>query len=394
MKNKMRPFLKIAFFDIVLGQFGEKNRLLCSKSDFFKVPFNISGKIMWKSLLICIISLALFESCAKKPVEVWYCPMHKFYQANKPGNCPICGMQLVKKEDATSNKVEVDHTKHDKPADAPEESREGTAVSKRAKEKNSFSVTKEMQKDLGIFTQRPQVRTLGMKLRIPAQVAYEPDIYTALVEYRQLLGQSASMSEGISSAGFLNSAKLRIRQLGLSDDEIHQYAHSELSLSRLLVGSAGGKALVSLQIPEGDTGLVKKGQTVVITSNTSQDKKYTGRVIGVATLVDSKLRVVLARALVTDSKSELKAQMFVSAEIAVGSQKGLSIPRTAVYNTGVRQLVFVKNGESEFTPVEIKVTGGNEEFVVITGIGESDDVVVSSGFLLDSEARIRLEQYR
>src|SRR3954454_11321954 len=29
---------------------------------------------------------------------VYYCPMHKDYHSDNPGNCPICGMKLVKLE--------------------------------------------------------------------------------------------------------------------------------------------------------------------------------------------------------------------------------------------------------------------------------------------------------
>ena len=30
--------------------------------------------------------------------EIWYCPMHPQILYNHPGQCPICGMTLVKKE--------------------------------------------------------------------------------------------------------------------------------------------------------------------------------------------------------------------------------------------------------------------------------------------------------
>ena len=30
--------------------------------------------------------------------EVYYCPMHPSYTSDKPGDCPICGMSLVKRE--------------------------------------------------------------------------------------------------------------------------------------------------------------------------------------------------------------------------------------------------------------------------------------------------------
>src|SRR5687767_2641208 len=46
--------------------------------------------------------------------EVYYCPMHKEYESDKPGNCPICSMKLVKKEvtpgGAPSGQVEQGQT--------------------------------------------------------------------------------------------------------------------------------------------------------------------------------------------------------------------------------------------------------------------------------------------
>ena len=30
--------------------------------------------------------------------EVYYCPMHPNYTSDRPGDCPICGMSLVKRE--------------------------------------------------------------------------------------------------------------------------------------------------------------------------------------------------------------------------------------------------------------------------------------------------------
>ena len=30
--------------------------------------------------------------------DIWYCPMHPHYTSDRPGQCPICGMNLVKRE--------------------------------------------------------------------------------------------------------------------------------------------------------------------------------------------------------------------------------------------------------------------------------------------------------
>src|SRR3989338_8518780 len=37
------------------------------------------------------------KSAAKK--DVYYCPMHPSYISDKPGDCPICNMKLVKKDE-------------------------------------------------------------------------------------------------------------------------------------------------------------------------------------------------------------------------------------------------------------------------------------------------------
>jgi len=342
------------------------------------------------AILLCLSLLVC--ACAKKESEIWFCPMHKHYQTDKPGDCPICGMKLVKKESAANS---MGGTK-DKKADSITEMNPPDKQTGEVKmtEPKSFTIPADKQQMMNILTAKPQVRKLAMKLRVPAQVAYEPDVYTALVEYRQLMGQSSALPDGVSGAGLLSSAKLRIRQLGLGDDEIHQYAHSDTAMSRLLVGNAGGRALISLQLSEGDIGLVKKGQSVIVTANAFQDKSYKGQIMGIGTLVDNKRRVFLVRALVADLAQNLRSQMFVSAEISLQEQRGLSLPRSAIFNTGVRQVVFVKKSDAEFLPVEVKITGGNEEYAMISGISAEDSIVVSSAFLLDSEARIRLEDYK
>lgn len=361
-----------------------------------------------------LIIIFLLIACAKKEAEIWYCPMHKDYQTDLPGDCPICGMRLVKKDKSTQLPKAESHAEHiaaaagnppDKdtantPVPAPMPGHAGHGAAMPAPAMNSGAspqtliIPADKQQMLGVLTAKPQVRKLAMTLRLPAQVAYDPDLYTALVEYRQIRGQGASMPEGISGAALANAAKLRVRQLGLSDDEIRQFANSDTALSRLLTGHAGGKALIALQVSEGEIGLIRKGQSVMVVAGAYADKKFKGYLTGIGTLVDAKRRVFTVRALVADSAQALHAQMFVSAEIALDAGKGLSVPRSAVFNTGKREIVFVKRSESEFAPIEVKILGGNDEYAIVSGISEKDEIVTSSAFLLDSEARIKIGDYK
>ena len=74
-----------------------------------------------KIFLIILISLtvgfgvakfSLISGLSSKILEnkssVYLCPMHPTYTSNKPGDCPICGMKLVKKERKESKKVVIE----------------------------------------------------------------------------------------------------------------------------------------------------------------------------------------------------------------------------------------------------------------------------------------------
>ena len=63
--------------------------------------------IIW-IILIVVIVLGIGEHFrqGKLPIgstsreghhEIWYCPMHPHYTSDRPGQCPICGMDLVKR---------------------------------------------------------------------------------------------------------------------------------------------------------------------------------------------------------------------------------------------------------------------------------------------------------
>ncbi len=47
--------------------------------------------------IILILLAAIFTTTSVFAKEIWYCPMHPHYTSDKPGNCPICGMTLVKR---------------------------------------------------------------------------------------------------------------------------------------------------------------------------------------------------------------------------------------------------------------------------------------------------------
>jgi Cu(I)/Ag(I) efflux system membrane fusion protein/cobalt-zinc-cadmium efflux system membrane fusion protein len=67
------------------------------------------------------------------------------------------------------------------------------------------------------------------------------------------------------------------------------------------------------------------------------------------------------------------------------------IPQEAVIDSGVRKIVFVALGNGRFQPREVKlgVEGHENEFQVLEGLKEHEQIVVSAQFMLDSESRLR-----
>ena len=73
-----------------------------------------------------------------------------------------------------------------------------------------------------------------------------------------------------------------------------------------------------------------------------------------------------------------------------GDKDVLTVPVTAVLDSGVRKIVYVEKTTGQFSPVEI-VTGPrtDDAYPVLSGLKEGDEVVTRGNFLLDSQFQIR-----
>jgi Cu(I)/Ag(I) efflux system membrane fusion protein len=83
--------------------------------------------------------------------------------------------------------------------------------------------------------------------------------------------------------------------------------------------------------------------------------------------------------------------MYVDAEIDTGSGEPLlSIPESAVLDTGSRQAVLVDKGQGRFEPREVKLGHHGAGYVEVReGVAEGEPVVVSANFLIDAESNLK-----
>jgi len=121
-------------------------------------------------------------------------------------------------------------------------------------------------------------------------------------------------------------------------------------------------------------------------------KRFKGKVLYVYPYLEEKTRTAKLRLEFKNPGYQLKpgmyADIYLTPRITADS---LVIPQEAVIDSGVRKVVFISLGKGKFQPreVEIGIEGNENEFQVLKGLKEGDEIVVSAQFMLDSESRLR-----
>jgi membrane fusion protein, copper/silver efflux system len=113
-------------------------------------------------------------------------------------------------------------------------------------------------------------------------------------------------------------------------------------------------------------------------------------VIAILPEVDPNTRAVKIRLRIDNAGLKLRPGMFVTAEVPAAAPSGVTVPIDAVIDSGSTQRVFVRTDESHFVPRIVR-TGAQvgDRIQVLSGLRAGEAVVLSSTFLVDSEARFR-----
>jgi membrane fusion protein, copper/silver efflux system len=146
-----------------------------------------------------------------------------------------------------------------------------------------------------------------------------------------------------------------------------------------------------LDIAERDLGRVAPGQPVVIRPRGLIGRSVNGTIDQVYPQLNRDTRTVRVRVELANADSALLPDMYVDADIDGGSaQPVLTVPESAVLDTGSRQVVLVAKGEGRFEPRDVKPGRRGGGYVEIReGLGDGEPVVVSANFLIDAESNLK-----
>ncbi|OIR00541.1 cation efflux system protein CusB precursor [mine drainage metagenome] len=143
---------------------------------------------------------------------------------------------------------------------------------------------------------------------------------------------------------------------------------------------------------EQDLAKVTVGQAATVVFSALPGMKFTGKVTFVYPTVTPETRTAKVRIVLPNHEGHLRPALYGTVEIAspLAGQPVISVPDSAVLDTGTTQTVLVERGEGLFEPRDVKLGTRAEGYVqILDGLKENEKVVVSANFLIDAESNLR-----
>ncbi len=355
---------------------------------------------------------------------IYTCSMHPQIRQKEPGNCPICGMELIPADEATSETGPNDLVM--------------TAASIKLAEIETTPVSRT--KPVSVLRMPGKVvanqnLTSAITAHIPGRIInlyvdFEGDYVQAgqrvasiyspeLIAAQQELLETAKYKE--QNPILFESARKKLELWELPVSTIDEIIESKTVMESVDIVSpvSGFVQRINVQrqqhVMEGalmyqvadlssvwvmfdafetQTSLLKNGLEIQFTTVAYPGKTFSGKVDYVDPVIQNNSRSLRVRVEAKNKGNILKPNMLVEGTLnATTSQtEQLIVPRSAILWTGTRSVVFVKKPNTDSpTFAAREITLGQrvgDYFIVIEGLNEGEEVVTNGTFKLDSAAQL------
>jgi Cu(I)/Ag(I) efflux system membrane fusion protein len=225
---------------------------------------------------------------------------------------------------------------------------------------------------------------------------------------------AARMGSAMSTASLQ-----RLRALDIPEEEIARLRRSGRSIRRIPVMAQANGVVIDKPVQEGmrvdagqaiyktadlselwliaqvqeqDLGAIQPGQTARATLVAFPGRTFEGKVDFIYPTLSAETRTARVRIVLPNPEGVLRAAMYANVQIdaAAGGAPVLTVPNSAVLDTGTRQVVLVTAGVGKFEPRAVRLGIHGDDWVqVVDGIKPGDRVVVGANFLIDAESNLR-----
>jgi Cu(I)/Ag(I) efflux system membrane fusion protein len=358
---------------------------------------------------------------------VWTCSMHPQIRQDSPGQCPICGMDLIPLSDMAATEVADNEIQMSeaamKIADVQTVTVQRTEPVKeiylqgriRPDETRLSAVTARFPGRI----ERLYVNVTGQEVNKGQRIAsiYSPELVAAQKE----LLEAARLQE--TNPGFLEAAKNKLSLWNLTNTQINsilsrnevQYNFDIYSTQSGTVVSKNvnegdyvnegepllqvanlGKVWIEFDAYESDLPWIQKGDEVTFSIQSLPGENFTSKITFIDPIINPQTRVAEVRTEVNNRGGKLKPEMFAQGILnsrLKGAANTMVIPKSSVLWTGKRAVVYVKDPTHEqptfeFREVVLGPEAGNY-YVVSQGLQAGEEVVANGVFRVDAAAQLQ-----
>jgi Cu(I)/Ag(I) efflux system membrane fusion protein/cobalt-zinc-cadmium efflux system membrane fusion protein len=370
-----------------------------------------------------------------KKIKYWTSPMDPTYIRDEPGKSPM-GMDLVPVYEEEGEDKEPASTIRIDPVTMQNMGVRLGRVQRKSLVKDIRTVGNITYDETKIFTVNTKFNGWIEKLYVnfvgdavkkgqPLFEIYSPELVTAQQEYLLALDQYNRLSNSSyarvreSAKRLLKASHTRLRFWDLTEAQIGKIGKTgNVNKTVTVYSPASGVVTkkdafeghyvkkgahqyeivdlstvwVDVDVYEYELPWVRKGMAAEMDLSYVPGKKYKGKVLFIYPYLDTKTRTAKLRLQFVNPGYQLKPGMYANILLKrVVAKNSLVIPQEAVIDSGVRQIVFVAVGEGKFQPREVNLglEVNENEFQVLDGLQEGEEIVLSAQFMLDSESRLR-----
>ena len=370
-----------------------------------------------------------------KKIKYWVAPMNPSYIRDEPGKSPM-GMDLVpvyeeegeEKEPASTIRIDP-NTMQNMGVRIGRVERRSLVKDIRTVGNITFDETRifRVNTKFSGWIEKLYVDFVGDTVRKgqPLFDIYSPELVSAQEEYLLALEQYSRLSEASYprvrqvAEGLLKASLTRLQYWDLTDAQIARIGDRGKIRKTLTVYSPASGIVtqksafeghfvkegeiqyeivnlatvwVDVDIYEYELPWVNKGMPADMELAYIPGKRFKGKVLFIYPYLETKTRTAKLRLKFANPDYELKPGMYVDVILkSAVAKNSVVVPQEAIIFSGVRRIVYVHLGEGKFQPREVKLglEGNQNEYQVLEGLEEGEEIVLSAQFMLDSESRLQ-----
>ena len=385
-------------------------------------------------IILILFMFFLNVSCDKKEnhehskaAEYYTCPMHTSVRSDKPGACPVCGMELVRTENTRG--VPKQHVGDSNSLMFGEEKQilanisvDTVRVATIGAETTLSGKVAANENKVNTITARVSGRIDRLFLRQdgehisrgqPLYSIYSEQLLADQNDYLSMLGQQRNfLEQELTINDLIKAGRRKLQLWGMTERQIKKLENKKEVSALLTYHSPYNGFVTQLLISEGEYAEMGKPlfqvadlasvwvetqlytneiqsltdrNDVTIIIEAFPEKIYKGTLVSENPSLEDNSKINLVRFYINNDDQNIKPGMMARVTIHHKKKRALVIPKSALI-TGSMKMVWIESGNDMFESRIVKTGIENKKFAeVISGLQEGELIVTSGAYLLNSE---------